>query len=230
MEDSSQSTAPTFNAQANQQQALNAHLVEIETPRLKIREFTLADVDAVFNIIQQPNFAFHYFDGTRKSVVDFVNKCIDKQNPDPATGQRSDIMMAVERKDDGAFVGFASVETVHYPEGTTVMEPNFFIDPSIQNKGYGREAVINVMKYVFDNLKIAGLNATIESHNKPSLAVALSEGYKDTGREISFNTPQGVRTYMVLSLDRTTFYEKRQNDKVQLILQKGGANDNSPKP
>ncbi len=220
-----------FFDSADQEEAKSKHLVTIETPRLVLREFRDDDddADAVYKITQKNNFEFHYFDGTMDSVKSFIQKSIENQEPNPKTGQRDNIMLAVETKDDGKLVGFVSLETVTYHDGTVVIEPNFFIDPDIQNKGYGREAAINIMKHAFDDCNITRLNATIEAGNKPSLAVAYSEGYQYTGKDIEFDTNHGRRKYMIMFLDKETFYEKRANDKKSFILPPP-SNDNPHKP
>lgn len=204
--------------------------VQIEAPRLNLREMRIDDTDDIYNITQQDGFEFHYFDGGRSSVEKFIEKCIHEQKVDPKTGHRDNVMLAVEEKISGKLIGFASVETVHYEDGTITREPNFFMDPAVHNKGYGREAVINVMKYVFDHYGVNSLNATIEEKNKPSLSVAMSEGYIYTGNDASFDTNHGRRTYMVLSLSRETFYEKRANDKRPLILEKSTQDKNIQPP
>ena len=82
----------------------------------------------------------------------------------PKTGMRDNHMLAMIDKKTGDFLGHVCLERMHYIPGNNY-EINFFVDPVHQNKGYGREAVINMMHYGFDTLGLYAYTVTIDPKN-----------------------------------------------------------------
>lgn len=202
---------------------------KFETPRLFLRELTFDDAANIHRIANTPGFKFHHFGTSIESVNKFIQKCIDSNNIDPATGRRNNIMLAVDLKQTGELIGFTSLERITYSDGTVVMEPNVFIDPAIQNNGFGLEAGVNIVHHAFKNLGYEELYATVEKTNAPSLAIAKKAGYRPTEKEMSFNTAQGPTTYQVLVLDKESFYAARKLDKMPTILGASSHSCSNPK-
>lgn len=197
--------------------------VYIETPRLIIREIKKEDTDKIFQMTTAPGFYYCYFDGTKESVTKFVDRALETQNP--AKGQkRTEYLLTVVEKSTGDVIGHVSLESEKLVE-TYTHSVNFFMDPQIQNKGYGKEAAINIMRYAIEDLGMPGFSVTIHPDNKPSLAVGYSQGYKEVGRT-TLQTTRGVEPRIVLVLQKETFYEQRKHDKVPYLLPKKPANSN----
>ncbi len=96
---------------------------------------------------------------------------------------------------------------------------NDFTDPKYQNKGYGREAGVNLMLYGLENLGMPGYGVTIHPDNKPSLKVATTEGYVKAG-ETTLETVRGTEPRLVLILSKEEFFHQRTKDKVSYFLPK----------
>ena len=197
--------------------------ITMETPRLILREIELTDKQKLLEITNVPGFSHYCFDGSEEKVDAFLKKCLDSRQPNPATGLRDYMMLAIADKTTGEFVGCVSLEHKSFVKDIDY-ELNFFVDLRCQNKGYGREAAVNIMDFAFNEMKVPAINVTIEPANGPSLRVAYTEGYKDTGVEVSIDTPCfGTRAFKVLLLDKSAFDEQRKHDKKPMLLPKDGA-------
>lgn len=224
-----QSIRGVFCKKADHQEALNAHLVDIETPRLRLREFTMDDVEGIHRMTSKPGFFYYCFDGTKEKAEEFVRRAIEEQKPDLARGKRQNILLAVELKETGQLVGHASIENVDRRPGREDIRPdkedyeiNFFTDPEFQNKGYGREAVANIMHYGFQKLKLEDYVITIHPENGPSQRVAQKEGYVKIGTT-SLETTKGKQPRDVLVLTQDAFYKLRAQDSRPMIIGYGSA-------
>jgi RimJ/RimL family protein N-acetyltransferase len=217
---------PDFDGNAAPPAPAGAYPVTIETPRLILREIEKSDAPAILAITQKPGFHYYCFDGTQNTVDAFIQSAIDtrKTNPD---GMRDEIMLAVTLKDTGELIGHVALQRVSHVPGYP-FDANFFIDPDKQNKGYGREALINMKHYGYEKLDQKGYTITVHPDNHASQHVFLSEGYghiKDT----FISTVNGKEPRMLLFQSKDQFYKQRALDKRPLLLPKA-ANENSPVP
>ena len=184
--------------------------IRIETPRLILREIELSDRKKLLEITNTPGFSHYCFDGTEEKVDDFLTKCLINRKLSPKASKRDYIMLAITDKATGEFMGCASMERKTFVPGANY-EVNFFVDVRKQSKGYGREAIVNLMDYAFVNMRQKAINVTIEPDNKNSLATVLTQGYKDTGEVIEIDTPCfGVRKFKILLLDKATYDASRK--------------------
>lgn len=202
--------------------------ITIETPRLILREIEASDAKKILEISNVPGFSHYCFDGSKEKVDAFLKKCLDGRKPDPQIGLRAYIMLAITDKVSGEFIGCVSLEHKSFVKDVDY-EVNFFVDSRVQNKGFGREAAVNIMNYAFSEMKLPAINVTIEPDNVPSLRVAYTEGYVDTGKEVDIKTPCfGTRKFKVLLLDKDVFLEQRKKDNRPMLLPKP-VNDNGKK-
>lgn len=198
--------------------------VLLETPRLFVRELELTDADRIHEITSAPGFKYYCFDGTREKVDAFLQDAFDTRKPD-ADGRRPEYLMGVVTKDTNEFVGHVSLQRVNYVPGYEY-DVNFFIDQTVQNKGYGREAIVNLMRYAIEELGLPGFTVTIHPKNGPSLNVAESEGYQRIG-ETKIKTVAGEEPRVILRLTKEEFYEQRKKDKKPIFLVPPAANENT---
>lgn len=191
--------------------------VRIETPRMILREIDpVKDRERVKEIQSRKGFHYYMFDGTDESVDNFLKKCEDSRAINPETGERDYYMLAIELKDTGEFVGSVSLEHKSFT-GIAHYETNFFVDPAFQNKAYGQEAIVGITHFAFEDLQLPYVNVTIEPDNKPSMAVAAHQGYREVGR-VDIDLPfDGPTEHAILILDAVTFYDKRKDDRFPML-------------
>lgn len=199
--------------------------VTLETPRLIVRELEMSDAERIYQMTSAPGFKYYCFDGTREKVMDFLGDAFATRK-NTADGKRPEYLLGVEVKDTKEFVGHVSLQRVNYVAGYEY-DVNFFIDQNVQNKGYGREAIVNLMRFALEDLGLPGFTVTIHPNNGPSLSVAESEGYQRIG-ETQIKTVFGEEPRVILRLTKEEFYEQRKKDKKPIFLVPPAANENKP--
>lgn len=215
-----------FDNSASPAPVPGAYPVTIETPRLILREIEKSDAAAILTITQKPGFHYYCFDGTQGTVDAFIQSAIDTRKT-AADGKREEILLAVTLKDTGELIGHVALQRVKHIAGYD-FDANFFIDPDKQNKGYGREALVNMKDYGYQQLGQKGYTITVHPDNHASQHVFLSEGYKLAG-ETHINTVNGTEPRLLLIQTKDEFYKQRTLDKRPLLLPKA-ANENTPVP
>ena len=193
-----------FFGAANDNSAQHAQGVRYETPRLVLREIKADDVQRVHEISNAPGFFYYCFDGSLEKAQAFVDKAIQTQTPDPKTGYRSDVMLAVCEAGSDVMIGHVSLEAVDYVEGIGY-EPNFFMDPNHQSTGYGREAVTNLMHHGFALLNVDQYTATAHPDNVRSQNVIKTLGFRKVA-DITMDTTKGPEPRELYTLTQDDFY------------------------
>ena len=201
--------------------------ITIETPRLILREHTLADVDRVHEITSAPGFFYFCFDGSRTKAEEFIQEALRTQTPDPATGRRENHMLAILLKDTGEMVGHTCMERVHYVNGADY-EVNFFVDPKYQNKGYGIEGILNLTDWGYKTYNLPSMTVTVDPANGPSRHLIVKEGYRKVG-DITMNTTRGVEPRELFIMTQAEFYEARKRDTRPILLSQIGNIPATPK-
>lgn len=204
------------NQFSNSADPAKQHLITMETPRLLLREHVMADAGRIRDISKTPGFIYYCLDGTMKKARDFIHEATRTQKPDPATGRRENHMLAIVLKDTGEVIGHTCLETVPYVEEAPY-EVNFFIDPQYQSKGYGLEAILNLMHYGFQHYGLKAMMATTHPDNGPSRHLIVKEGYIQINT-IEMDTVNGKEPRHLFILARETFYDRRSKDKRPILL------------
>lgn len=205
-----------FSGRADFNKTNTDRLLNIETPRLILREHEASDLDTIYKISQTDGFDYFCFDGTKEKAEDFIKEAKRTQKLDPKTGKRPNHMLAIVIKDTGELIGHTCMEAVNYVNGADY-EVNFFVDPKYQNKGYGLEAILNLTDYAFQEYKLPIITVTVHPDNGPSRHLIVKEGYKKVD-DITMETANGPEPRELFILERDTFYERRQQDKRPILL------------
>lgn len=106
-------------------------------------------------------------------------------------------MFAVERKDDGAFLGRIGP---HFPEGWPALEIGWLLGPEHQGRGYAIEAARASTKFAFEVLGAERVVSLIDPDNRSSLAVARRLGEHRDGTFDNHGLPAEIHV-----LDRKTW-------------------------
>jgi RimJ/RimL family protein N-acetyltransferase len=223
----------TFNLKAGYDPAAP---VRIETPRLILREMQPSDIDALRVLTKKPGFYYYCFDGSEQKLKDFIDLCERTKTPNPKTGLRDMFMMAVLRKDTGEFIGHTNLERIteyKVPVPGIEYETSYFIDNDAQGKGYGPEAIVNIMHYGFSEIGIPALGSVQELDNDKAIKLARDiYGFKKHS-ELTSTTAHGTKTYQFCTVTADEFAALRRNDKRPYLLPpQGGARPgiDSPRP
>ncbi|MCC5978697.1 MAG: GNAT family N-acetyltransferase [Salinarimonas sp.] len=140
----------------------------LKTPRLILREWRETDF---------PGFAaFCADEATQRFIPGAETEPKAWQRMCSFAGQwalRGYGFWAVERKDDGAFVGYSGI---FHPPDWPERELGWGLVPAFRGAGYVTEAARRVRAFVYENLGWTALVSFVDSQNHPSLAVAARLG------------------------------------------------------
>ncbi len=139
----------------------------IETERLWLREFELADWGAVHRYASIADILIYepWGPNTYQQSKDFIDKAIAARDESP----RHTYEMAVCLKDSGQLIGSCGLRKKTFkPERADF---GYIIHPNHWNNGYATEAAIGMTKYSCEHLGVKELEATCDVLNTASRRV-----------------------------------------------------------
>lgn len=170
----------------------------IETPRLRLREFSRADLDALFAM---------YSDW---EVVRFWPK---PPGRDDVERQLSNLLLAYERRgyggwavelrESGAFVGRIGL-LQQFVEGRDEVEVGYVLDRAHWGHGYATEAARACRDWAFEHLEIDRVISLIRPDNHRSIAVAKRNGMQRVGATLHVTLKHDI-----YAIDREAWESRR---------------------
>ena len=154
--------------------------LELETPRLRLRRFTEADVDDIWPVVSNPEFpkmmswAAHT---DRSETLDFVravNRTLE---------QNTGVVWAIEH--EGRVIGSISLDSMVFELRawrTDRAELGFWLAPEHWNKGLMTEASEAVMRCAFHTIGLHKVTVGCISENVASRRVIEKLGFRYVGR------------------------------------------------
>jgi RimJ/RimL family protein N-acetyltransferase len=137
----------------------------IATARLRLRPFTLADLDALYAIQSRPD-VIRYLSGEPRSRAE-VQAMLAFRAGHPTIEQEGDrLFLAMERRDTGVVIGDVSLRwlSAEHQQG----ELGFVLHPDHQGQGYGREAAVEVLWLGFEELGLHRISGRCDARNTAS--------------------------------------------------------------
>lgn len=96
---------------------------------------------------------------------------------------------AVTLKDTGQLIGTANLVTIDWKNNNAFHGVMF--GKEFRGQGYGKDAVMAVMRYAFDELNLNRIDTDIIEHNVASLKLYESCGWKQEGRMRQWHYREG---------------------------------------
>lgn len=152
-------------------------LPTFETERLKIRLFDKEDVDDLFEYCSDDEVTkylpFPTYT-TRQDAIDRINYCIEGYEK-----LESPILWAIEYKEENKLIG--SIDFVKWDEENNVAEIGYALNKKYWNKGIMTEALVEVIKFGFDNMNLNRIELCCDERNVASSRVMEKNGLKYEG-------------------------------------------------
>lgn len=150
----------------------------IETGRLRLRTFQMADLDRFVAYRSDPDNA-RYQSWEAPFPVDvarrFIAEMIQQQPAVPGTWYQ----LAMERKADGHLLGDCAI---HFRgDQPRQAEVGFTLARNAQGQGYATEAVLGALGYLFDTLGYHRVSATCDADNVRSARLLERVGMRREG-------------------------------------------------
>lgn len=148
----------------------------IETERLRLRTFTVDDLDGLFEIQSRPEVTpFLYWDArTREEVEPALAQLIAATSIE---GDDESISLAAERREDGMLVGYVSI-WLRSAEHRQV-EVGFVFHPDEQGKGYAAEASRQLLVLAFERLGAHRVFGRTDARNEGSARLMRRLGMRE---------------------------------------------------
>lgn len=158
----------------------------IETPRLILRQYTMDDLDALYEIVSDPETMTHYpspfsLEKTRSWIVWNL-----ENYKTYGFG-----LWAVTRKDTGEFIGDCGI-TLQNIDGEMLPEIGYHIHKKYWRQGIGKEAARAVRDWAFEHTDYDILYSYMKYTNVASYSTAIANGmhrvkeYADPKNTISY--------------------------------------------
>ena len=161
-------------------------VIEIETKRLLIREFSLADFDDLFEILSDPETMMHYPEPYDEAMTrNWIDKNIQRYE------EYGFGIWAVILKETGKLIGDCGV-TIQNIDGELLPEIGYHIHKNYWQNGFGSEAARAVRDWSFENTQHDCLYSYMKYTNVASYSTALAMGmrkikeYPDEKNKISY--------------------------------------------
>jgi len=164
---------------------------QLRTPRLYLRRFRESDVEAFARYRSDPAVArYQGWDAPYpiEQAREFVTTMATAQADVPGDW----LQVAVARAGDGSLVGDCAFAPQAH-EARTV-EIGFTVAPEHQGRGYAREAVSLLLRYLFGQLGKHRVTASCDSRNAPSVRVLEAVGMRREGHLVGSTWSKGEWT------------------------------------
>lgn len=179
----------------------------LETERLLVRETTVEDVDAFWEIYQEPSIT-KYTEGLYPKIEQeraYVREYIEQVYALYEYG-----IWTVVEKDSGAVIG-----RVGFSErpGYELPELGFVVGVPWQKKGYAYEACKAILEYGREELGFQAVQLLVEQENEASLKLCAKLEFEDTGELVSVSE-EGTCSYRRLMKQLTDVLELKRGSLV----------------
>lgn len=158
----------------------------IETSRLVLREYSMADLDALYEIVSDPETMAHYpapFSASR--TREWISWNLENYS------RYGFGLWACCLRSSGRFIGDCGL-TLQNIDGEMLPEIGYHIHKSLWRQGYAHEAALAVRDWAFLNTSYPALYSYMKYTNVGSYRTAMSIGmhkvkeYPDPKNEISY--------------------------------------------
>jgi [ribosomal protein S5]-alanine N-acetyltransferase len=155
-------------------------ILHIHTTRLTIRHLALKDLQDFFIYRSNPVVTkFQGFDVmTILEAEDFI-----KKNSARHFGKAGEwVQYAIENTQTGKLIGDCAIKLKE--EDSRIAEIGITISHLEQKKGYAKETLLGILKFLFDIKKIHRVVETVDDENIASIRLLESTGFKQEGHFI----------------------------------------------
>ena len=178
--------------------------MQLSTQRLVLRPWDVSDAQALYDIAGDPEVG--RIGGWKPHAsVEESSKIISSSYSDPNT-------LAIISRSSNTPIGCIRLNTE--PElirkGPKDAEVSYWIGRRYWNNGYTTEAVEEIIRYAFEDLKLSKIWCQCAEDNVGSLHVQSKCGFRIDHRAVSYNEYMGEVTVVVSVLSRKDWLKTRR--------------------
>lgn len=144
----------------------------IGTARLNLREFALADFDAVLAYSSDPRVTRYLFFGPRDqdSTAEYLEELLASQQEQP----RTRFELAVEEKASGRLIGACDLSLIESNE----VDLGYMLEAGQWGKGLATEIALALIDAAFNDLRAERVISTVDVNNGASIRVLEKIGMR----------------------------------------------------
>lgn len=150
---------------------------DIETQNLILRRIDYNDIDDLFEMRKDQRMN-EYTDTKIDNTKDETRAFIDRMNK--GIDNNRWIIWAIEHKMAGKVIGSISIWNISREQESG--ELGYGVAPDYQGRGLAREALLSVIKYGFDTMKLKALDAYTEENNFKSINLLKKCNFVEVNR------------------------------------------------
>jgi len=164
---------------------------QLSTPRLYLRRFRESDAEAFASYRSDPAVA-RYQGWDAPYPLEQASRFVSEMATEPADVPGEWLQIAVALAGDGALVGDCAF--VPHADDPRTVEIGFTIAPEHQGRGYAREVVSSLLRYLFEQLGKHRVTASCDPRNVPSVKVLEAVGMRREGHMVESTWAKGEWT------------------------------------
>ena len=110
---------------------------------------------------------------------------------------KSAMYFAITEKGNNDIIGYATITDIDYRNGNCNWG-GIKLSPSVSRKGYGFQATLKLLKFIFEELRIVRFYGVCQENNNVSVNLMLKAGFKKEGllRKYSFKNGQHINAWL----------------------------------
>lgn len=185
---------------------MTAEFPQLSTPRLRLRELTAADAEALFAFHGDAE-AMRWYGADPLPDLPAAHKLIElfagwRRLANPGT------RWGIERKDDGALIGTCGL--FNWNRAWRRCATGYELAPAARGHGFMEEALVAIFDWGFTQMELNRIEAQIHPRNEPSLRLARKLGFVEEGllREVA-RWGEAQHDLLMLSLLRREWQARR---------------------
>jgi RimJ/RimL family protein N-acetyltransferase len=151
-------------------------LPELPSHRLRLRQLTRADADAIFAVYSDPD-SMRYWSRLPMTDVSEAREMIDRID---ACRAREDLLQwGIEDRTDGAIIGTCTLFQIDRSNGRA--EIGYILRSDRWGHGYGGEAISRLLEFARSGLALRRIEADVDPNNPASLRCLEKIGFAREG-------------------------------------------------
>jgi ribosomal-protein-alanine N-acetyltransferase len=151
-------------------------LPTLDAPRLRLRQLTMHDVDAIFAVFSDPKMMRYWSTPPmqERAEAEALLARIQRQFT-----EKLGFQWGIERKSDRRILGTCTLFHVHAPNMRA--ELGYCLHSDHWKQGYMREALTALLDYAFGALQLRRLEADVDPRNESSMRIVAKLGFRQEG-------------------------------------------------
>jgi ribosomal-protein-alanine N-acetyltransferase len=164
----------------------------LHTERLQLRQLTAADAQQMFTIRSHPK-VYEFLPDFKPESLSQIEQLLERLHQ--ALLKNQSIMWAICFKENPALIGGACLWNISHKHNKA--EIGYDLHPDFHRKGLMQEAVTAVLKYGFEIINLATIEAMTHQKNVASVLLLLKNGFQKVIAEenVRTNWPSNNQLY-----------------------------------